>query len=273
MRSVVKMFGRAHRNYTKGVLADGERIYAVGDIHGEAATFAELLRLIADDADHRGRARTTLVLLGDFIDRGADAAKLLRSFSHCDHAGLVILKGNHEATLVECYRGNKAAVDFWKQFGGRSTLLGLGFSEYEIDTLSNAQLIAGLHKSISPETIVWLDGLPLSWSSGGYFFVHAGIRPGRPLNRQTERDLLWIREKFLFSTVDHDKVVVHGHTIVSGRPQLGGNRIGIDTGAYEHGIMSALGLEGADQWIIQATRPLVQHGVSSKLKRRAIINR
>ena len=128
MRSVVEMFGRAHRNHIKGVLADGERIYAVGDIHGEAATFAELLRLIADDTDRRGPARITLILLGDFIDRGTDAAMLLRSFSRCDSAGLVILKGNHEATLVECYRGNEAAVDFWKQFGGRATLTGLGFS-------------------------------------------------------------------------------------------------------------------------------------------------
>ncbi|MDE0879615.1 MAG: metallophosphoesterase [Sphingomonas bacterium] len=254
MRFVSGMFGLLRRNKLNAALPDGERIYAVGDIHGEGTLFADLLRRISDDGDGRARARTTLVLLGDFIDRGPDAADLLRSFSGYASAELVILKGNHEAALVASYRGDVEAVDFWRRFGGRSTLSGLGLSQHEIDTLSTAELVIELRKRISPEIIAWLERLPLSWCSGGYFFAHAGIRPGKRLHRQEERDLLWIRDKFLGSKADHGKVVVHGHSVEPGLPELGGNRIGIDTGAHEHGILSALGLEGEDQWIIQASR-------------------
>ena len=80
-------------------------------------------------------------------------------------------------------------------------------------------------------------------------FVHAGIRPGVEVDQQSQADLRWIREPFLFDESDHGFVVVHGHTItdeVEERP----NRIGIDTGAYRSGVLTALAIEGTERWLI-----------------------
>ena len=251
------MTRQKHPDFSRGTLPAGERIYAIGDIHGEAATLARLLKIIANDIVHRDPARTTLVLLGDFIDRGSGAGDLLRLFSGLSNPRFITLKGNHESVLVDCYHGDDEALGFWMQFGGRSTLLGLGISEHKLNSLSDSALVAELQSCLSCSVVHWLDNLPLYLSLGGYFFTHAGVRPGVALHRQDEGDLLWIRDKFLSSTTDYSKVVVHGHTIEPGKPMLGRNRIGLDTGAHEHGVLSALGLEGSSQWILQATSDTV----------------
>lgn len=243
-------------------LPTGERVYAVGDLHGEAALFESLLAQILSDTIGRGPARTTLVLLGDIIDRGDDAASLLLTLMRISNARVVILKGNHEAAFVDCYDGDQDAMRFWLEFGGRSTLAGFGVPQHEIDDGDAATLIEALHSRAKPEVRDWIDDLPLFWSLGDYFFCHAGVRPGVPLELQDEGDLMWIREPFLSSTIDHGKVIVHGHTIEEGGPQLGSNRAGLDTGGHEHGRLTALGLEDDRQWILQA-RPDVRDGTGT----------
>lgn len=229
----------------------GRRVYAIGDIHGEAQLFDGLLRSILADSAARAPADTTLVILGDFIDRGEDAADLLLTLSRLANPNLIVLKGNHEASLVNAYRGDDAVLDFWLRFGGAATLLGMGASPMAIETGDPAALLATLRDAIPPELIDWLDALPTCWTLGDYYFAHAGIRPGVGLDEQDEDDLLWIREPFIRSRRFHGKVIVHGHTIENHALVLGRNRIGIDTGAHEHGRLTALGLEDDRQWILQ----------------------
>ena len=230
----------------------GERVYAVGDVHGEAGLLQRLLARIERDSHDRGAARTTLVLLGDVIDRGRHAADLLAALRPIRDPRLVILKGNHEDLLLAACRGDRDALDLWLQVGGRSTLMGFGIDPTAIDP---RDLVDALRSAINPALVEWLDQLPTSWSSGDYFFAHAGIRPGIRLDQQDDDDLMWVRESFLSSRLDHGKVVVHGHSVERGVPHLGGNRIGLDTGAHEHRQLTALGLEGDRQWLLQESDP------------------
>lgn len=234
-------------------LPAGRRVYAIGDIHGEADLLVELLHAIRQDSLARGGTAVTLVFLGDFIDRGRESATLLKVMYNAPDADVMILKGNHESALVDVYRGDEEALAFWLKFGGRPTLEGLGVALGDGAAIDTGDILARLRDALDPTIIDWLDALPHSWTLGDYFFAHAGVRPRVRLSRQNPDDLLWIREPFLSSGRNHGKVVVHGHTIEPGRPRLGGNRIGIDTGAHEHGCLTALGLEGNLQWLIQVS--------------------
>lgn len=229
----------------------GRRIYAIGDVHGEGDLLRRALQLIKADSAARRDDSVTLVFLGDLIDRGPEAADLLRTFARLNVEHIVVLKGNHEAALVQAYHGDDEVLREWLPFGAIATLAGFGVTPEEIDS-EPAVLSAALRARIDPGLIEWIDGLPSAWECGDYYFTHAGVRPGVKLHKQDERDLLWIREPFLSSQRWHGKVVVHGHTIEPGVPSLGGNRIGVDTGAHENGVLTVLGLEGGRQWLLQS---------------------
>lgn len=247
------MFAHKSRQPLRPTIPPGRRVYAIGDIHGEIHLLQNLLHQVAADNQRRGPAQTTLVFLGDFIDRGNGAARLLRMFAALRDPNVVVLKGNHEATLVEVYRGDKEALAFWLGFGGKATMAGLGIDQNVLASSSTALIFPRLQASLHKNVVDWLADLPHSWTLGDYFFVHAGIKPGVKLSKQDQDDLLWIRKPFLVSGRRHEKVIVHGHTIGPALPRLGGNRIGIDTGAHEHGRLTALGLEDEAQWLIQSS--------------------
>ncbi|MEO5492669.1 MAG: metallophosphoesterase family protein [Sphingomonas sp.] len=236
----------------------GRRVYAIGDVHGEGDLLRRALRLIKADSIARRDGAVTLVFLGDIIDRGADAADLLRTFARMNAEHVVVLKGNHEAALVDAYLGDHEVLSEWLPYGAAATLAGFGITQEEIDS-TPATLAAALQARIDPDLIDWLDRLPTAWECGDYYFTHAGVRPGVKLHKQNERDLLWIREPFLSSRRWHGKVVVHGHTVEPGVPSLGGNRIGVDTGAHEHGVLTVLGLEGGRQWLLQSVAEQPEH--------------
>ena len=230
----------------------GERIYAIGDMHGRMDLFAALLRLIEADCDARRAdgAVTSIIVLGDFIDRGPQSREivtLLRKSSELPH--VTVLLGNHEACLLDCAHARADPRDGWLKFGGRETLASYGIA-LPTDAEDHIDFAERLRDGIGAETIAWLDSLPLTARSGDYFFCHAGIRPGIPLARQSRHDLLWIREPFLASRRDHGAAIVHGHS-VSGEIDIATNRIGIDTGAYASGRLTALGLAGEDLWWLQ----------------------
>lgn len=247
-------------------LPAGKRVYAIGDVHGEAELLARLLHDISRDSEARGSAETMLILLGDFIDRGPRAADLLRNLSQLNDPNLVILKGNHEAVLVRAYDGDEKVLAEWVRFGGASTLTGLGVPWPVVQSEDVGAILAGLRTTLQPEVVEWLDALPLWWSLGDYFFVHAGVRPGVKLMDQSDEDLLWIRNPFISGRHRYDKVIVHGHTIEPGEPPLGGYRIGVDTGAHEHGRLTALGLEADLQWLLQVDAPpIVELSLSDKI--------
>jgi serine/threonine protein phosphatase 1 len=234
---------------------DGERIYAVGDIHGCLALLERLLAAIAANNASREPAKTTLVMLGDLIDRGPDSRgvveRALRLGNEFDD--VIILRGNHEQFLLDALVQPQAVWDGWLSHGGRQTLASYGIPE-RFALSDPARLAQALRREIPVGHLDLFEAMPLSWRRGDYFFAHAGVRPALALERQSPRDLLMIRGEFLESDADHGAVVVHGHSIgeqIEVRP----NRIGLDTGAYRTGILSAIRLEGAEREFLTVSDP------------------
>jgi serine/threonine protein phosphatase 1 len=228
----------------KPKLPDGIRIYAVSDIHGRA----DLLQGVFDAIDHHlaraGPIRALHVFLGDYIDRGPasrQAIDLLIERSH--HHESIFLKGNHEAFLFEVLQ-DASRLEAWKEYGGFQTLVSYGLTpSIKPDQEEQKELIQALAHNMPMHHCRFFNSLRSSFSCGDFFFVHAGVRPGVPLRRQREEDLLWIRDEFLQSDEDFGKFIVHGHTPVP-KPEIRQNRINIDTGAYATGILTLLTIQG-----------------------------
>lgn len=234
------------------------RIYAIGDVHGCFSLLVRLLQLIEQDQSTRTPLETHVVMLGDYIDRGPqsrDVCELLHAmqgsaYFHC-------LKGNHEETMLQVLDGNRMALRFWLQYGGEETLLSWGIDPALITRAASSeggqsQLIEALQAAVPHSIVHWMQELPSHHLHGGYIFAHAGVRPKLRLEEHTDEDLLWIREPFLSSRVQHPWRVVHGHS-QSDRADIRPNRIGIDTGAYRSGVLTAVGIEDDTVWPIEAT--------------------
>lgn len=237
----------------------GHRIYAIGDIHGRDDLLGDLLDRIAADTASRGPARQVVVFLGDLIDRGPASAQVierLRRYRPAD-ARVVFLGGNHEEVLLRILDGEEQLVPDWLRFGGAECMESYGIDRKRLRRLSPAKAAAAIRAAIPPAHVEFLDGFDDSFRAGDYLFVHAGIRPGVPLAEQSQTDLRWIREPFLKHAGSHGSVVVHGHTI-SEQVEERANRIGVDTGAYRTGVLTAIVLEGADRWFLQTLPPQPQ---------------
>ena len=234
-------------------LPDGRRVYAVGDIHGRLDLLDEILaRIDADDAQ-RGPAETSIIILGDLVDRGPESAGVverLRLLASSDPR-LRFLAGNHEEIFLEALGGDSKALRLFCRVGGRETVLSYGVSEAEYDAMNYEELWHALDRSVPDTHRQFLAGFEDMIEIGDYLFVHAGVRPDRPLDQQRSADLRWIREAFLDHRGRLAKRVVHGHTITS-EVEFRPHRIGIDTGAYATGKLTALGLEGSEQWLLQS---------------------
>lgn len=225
-----------------------QRIYAIGDVHGRLDLLGDLLRRIEREQEARPPTTTRIVLIGDLIDRGPGSASLLHRFAVSETTKLICLRGNHEAAMLHAWEGSFPALRLWLEHGGRATLRGFGATDAELDD-EPFQQMETLRRVVPAACIPWLRALPLHYVCGDYLFVHAGVRPGVALKRQREHDMLWIREEFLSDDRWHGKMVVHGHTPVE-KVEILPNRIGIDTGAYYSGRLSAIGLEGTERWVL-----------------------
>lgn len=226
---------------------DGVRVYAIGDLHGRLDLFEAMVARI--DADRAGWAgRVEVVLLGDYVDRGADSAGLLDRLAAPlpDWARWTLLRGNHEQAMLDAIDGigGDRALQLWLDNGGREAVKSYGVPALIAYGSDLPLLIKRLRGRVPARHVALLRGLPLTHRIGDYLFVHAGIRPGVPIEAQEERDLLWIRGEFLDCRDDHGCLVVHGHSITP-QPDERANRIGIDTGAYATGRLTALVLEGS----------------------------
>lgn len=228
----------------------GQRLYVVGDIHGRVDLAAQMLDSIrADAAMAPPGLHHTLVFLGDYVDRGPDSRGVLDLLAGHPPPGFgaIFLKGNHEEAML-AFLADPAVGNDWLRFGGQTTLA--SYEVYRHPSLSHDEWLEvardALAAQLPPLHLAFLRALRGRLKVGDYVFAHAGIRPGVPLDRQEEQDLLWIREPFLSSTADHGAVVVHGHTITEA-PDIRHNRIGIDTGAYATGRLTCLVLEGAER--------------------------
>jgi serine/threonine protein phosphatase 1 len=230
---------------------EGWRAYVVGDIHGCLPLLDRLLEEIG--ADHRSRppARGLLAFLGDYVDRGPGSAGVIERLRGLDLPDfrVVALAGNHEEVFTSILEGDGTQVAGWLKFGGAEALRSYGVDPKEIARLAPADAQKRIRSAVPSEHRSWLGQLADSFRFGDYLFVHAGIRPGVPLEAQSLTDLRWIREPFLSDRRDHGMVVVHGHTICE-RVQRSGWRIGIDTGAYATGRLTALAIEEGQSWLI-----------------------
>lgn len=229
----------------------GRRYYAIGDIHGRLDLYEALIAAIEDemagapDLDHR------IVVLGDLVDRGADSAGVVERTRAWQRARNVrVLAGNHEEMFLAAF-GKPEALRHFIKHGGHETLLSYGFTRRQLSEMPLEAIFEALPQVVSQSTRDYIAGFETMIRAGDYVFVHAGIDPARPLAEQTRGDLLWIRERFLSHEGPLEKVVVHGHTIFD-RVMDCGNRIGIDTGAFRSGVLTALVLEGDQRRILQA---------------------
>lgn len=232
-------------------IPDGRRIYAVGDIHGRLDLLDALIAMIEADDAGRVPADTLIVFLGDLVDRGPDSRGVvdrLIAFSRGPIATRFLM-GNHEEVFLRALGGDLKALKFLIRIGGRATILSYGIDEAEYQSLDFEELAATLTRLVPPEHVAFLSAFEEWIEAGDYLFVHAGVRPGIDLGEQRASDLRWIRDDFLQHRDSFGKLVIHGHSITRD-VDLRANRIGIDTGAYDSGKLTAIGLEGAERWFL-----------------------
>lgn len=225
-------------------LTQGVRLYAVGDIHGRRDLLELLLARIQTDAA-AVKKRNIIVFLGDYVDRGPDSKDVIARFLTLDLPGweIVFLRGNHDQAVLD-FLNDANFYRAWRSFGAAETLLSYGVTPPRFDKEEAfAEVRAEFAGKLPPPHLKFFDGLKYSYVAGDYMFVHAGVRPGIALDRQLPEDLMWIREEFLMSDQRLKKMIVHGHTPAD-RPVQRPNRIGVDTGAYATGRLTAVVLDG-----------------------------
>ncbi len=216
----------------------GLTLYVVGDLHGRSDLLARLHDSI--DAHALSAGGTSMeIYLGDYIDRGRDpAGTISRLLARSPAKNVFALRGNHEATFQHFMAGGVDPAA-WRAIGGYETMLSYGIDLRHLEGAPREEWIQAVRAAVPPEHIAFLASLSNGSPFQGYFFCHAGIRPGIPLAQQQPTDLLWIRDEFLNDSRDHGAVIVHGHTPHS-EPEFRANRINLDTGAYMTGRLTCL---------------------------------
>lgn len=248
-----RLFGGRTRPEAQPEAPPGTRVYAVGDIHGRLDLLRKMHRMIEDDARDVTDRRRVVVYLGDYVDRGSSVREVIDLLLNEPLAQFEAahLTGNHEEMMLN-FLDDVSIGPMWMFNGGDATLLSYGVGLTYDGTADERQskMQAAFCENLPPAHLDFLRSLRPYHMEGDYLFVHAGVVPGRPIEEQETKDLLWIREAFTDSTVDHGKFVVHGHTIVA-KPEIKANRIGIDTGAYFSNTLSCLVLDGPDRRFLQ----------------------
>jgi serine/threonine protein phosphatase 1 len=229
----------------------GKRLYAVGDVHGCHGALVALLELIAADNAARREKPVHIVFLGDLIDRGPasrEVVQLLRTAPPA-FASVHVIRGNHEEMMVRCLSGERDLIPDWLRHGGNACAMSYGVDPSILHDTDTDRLEHTLLSHIPKADVDFLSRSVDQVRFGDYLLVHAGIRPGIPLSRQSGRDLRWIRQEFLASEILHEALVVHGHTVTD-TPDIRPNRIGLDTGAYRGGRLTALRIEDDEREVL-----------------------
>jgi serine/threonine protein phosphatase 1 len=230
---------------------EGRRIYGVGDIHGRLDLLDRLLGQIDEDDCARGRAASEIVFLGDLVDRGPDSRGVVDRLMALGAGPRPVrfLMGNHEQVFLRSLEGDVKALRFLIRIGGRETLLSYGVTEEEYGDLPYEDLARLAQERVPESHVRFLSAFEKWIEIGDYLFVHAGLRPGIAIAEQSTSDLCWIREDFLNHRDSFGRMVVHGHSITEG-VDVRANRIGIDTGAFASGKLTAIGLEKEERWFL-----------------------
>lgn len=237
----------AHQPWTiSAAVPAGTRVYAVGDVHGRADLLTEIINRIEDDLRRRPINYAVEVYLGDYIDRGPDSKGVLDQLAvRLVRRHAVCLRGNHEAILERFLWDDAETIHHWIQLGALQTLASYGIvPRARAGTMTPYELQQSLLDVFPRTHELLLQCLRNSFVCGDFVFVHAGIRPGVPMEQQDPEDLFWIRDEFLNSTLNHGKLIVHGHTPVN-HPDIRSNRINIDTGAWRTGTLTCIAIEGS----------------------------
>jgi serine/threonine protein phosphatase 1 len=239
---------RSRSRAPRPTIPAGQRIYAVGDVHGRLDLLDELVAAIETDDAAREPAETVIIFLGDLIDRGPDSAGVVaRLRTLAQRRAIRLLQGNHEEIFLATLEGDAKAARLFCRVGGRETALSYGVGEDEYEQADFPELIEMLDARVPEADRAFLQAGEDLIVIGDYAFAHAGVDPDLAFSEQPSATLRWIRDRFLKHRGTLEKVVVHGHTVadvVEREP----HRIGIDTGAYMTGRLTALGLEGEESW-------------------------
>ena len=226
---------------------EGIVVYAIGDIHGRLDLLTKMHETIARDRSSRKAADWRVVHLGDYIDRGPDTRGVIDFLTAALAADkrMITLAGNHDAGLLEFLREPTKSIVF-TDHGGDRTMQSYGV---HLDPRSLADGRDALARVLPESHLRFLQDLKLWVEFGDFFFCHAGIRPGVPLEMQDPRDLMWIRQEFLNHRGLHDKIIVHGHT-PSPHAEMMDNRVNVDTAAFQTGRLTALVIDGSEKQIL-----------------------
>jgi len=222
---------------------DGMRVYCVGDVHGRLDLLTQVADWIAADLARAPRPTVT-VFCGDYIDRGPQSAGVIEKLSRGDFpTDIRALRGNHEEMLLT-FLENADSMDAWRRYGGLETLHSYGVPVFNVMRGKGFDVAqAALREKLPASHLEFYRSTSFYAEAGDYYFCHAGVRPGVPLERQEPRDLLWIREEFIRYSGVYPKRIVHGHTPVA-KPMVLPDRVNIDTGAYASGSLTCCALEG-----------------------------
>jgi serine/threonine protein phosphatase 1 len=234
-------------------IPEGRRVYAIGDIHGRDDLFAQMIESIRVDHITRGPADVTLILLGDLVDRGPASAQVVERATKLseEFPDTRLLVGNHEECFLAALTGDVRRLRYFMRIGGEATVRSYWRDAAELENASFEEVARRLPALVPPHHVAFLNSGEDVIEIGDYAFVHAGVRPGVPLEKQSLSDLRWIRDEFLDDLNDHGKMIVHGHSITA-EPDEQSNRIGIDIGAFRTGSLAAVGLEGEQRWYLFA---------------------
>jgi serine/threonine protein phosphatase 1 len=237
------------------------RAYAVGDIHGRLDLLDELIVRIEDDLERKPVPRAFVVFLGDLIDRGPDSRGVVERLMtwRPTVARPVFLMGNHEEILLRVLAGEEEVLASWMQFGGAECVASYGVDPASLARLDEKEAASLLRRHVPAAHIAFIEEFGDTFRFGDYLFVHAGIRPGVPVESQAQRDLRWIRAPFLNDAKSHGFMVVHGHTIVDSVEERS-NRIAIDTGAVYSGVLTALVVQGGERRYLATGREDCEKG-------------
>ena len=251
LRSLSQFFRTPAPAVPPPAVPEGERWYVIGDVHGRCDLLDALVTAVDDDDAQGEPATSTVVFLGDLVDRGPESAGVVAVTRAWQRRRAVrCLAGNHEEMFLDSFTDLETLRHFLRH-GGRETILSYGLDRERYNALSLEDLQDEMARIVPEEDRAFLAAAEEWIEAGDYLFVHAGIDPSRPLEEQRRSDLLWIRERFLRNMDSFSHVVVHGHTIFD-EVEDAGRRIGIDTGAYRSGRLTALVLEGSARRTIQA---------------------
>ncbi|QWC56270.1 serine/threonine protein phosphatase [Erythrobacter sp. 3-20A1M] len=265
MASLFRTLFSASSPKPRHAVPPGSRYYLIGDIHGRLDLFDRMIEAIDDDDRQGGQADSTVVLLGDLIDRGPDSAGVIaRARDWQQQRAVRILAGNHEEMFLESFE-DQAILRHFLRHGGVQTLRSYGIAMDDIADGPMDRLQDLLHAAVPKADRAFVQGFEDCIVAGDYLFVHAGIAPGVPVDQQKSSDLRWIRERFLSHRDPHPQLVIHGHTVQEAIDEQP-NRIGIDTGAYRTGVLTTLVLEGEERRSLQA----VDHKGKIAIRRGAI---